>query len=115
MYSVTEAFINWLIARGYNAYSYPPATGTEFVTVERTGGGVVDMVDRPSMAIQTWAQTEERAEAMIIDIKVALLTRTLPIGVHSVSINSGGYRFYDEDTRLPRFQLYLDAVSQLTE
>lgn len=115
MYSVTQSFIEWLGSKGFEAHSYPPNDSQEFVTVERTGGGVEDMVDRPAIAIQTWAQTEARAEEMAIAIKYALLTSALPVGVHNVSINSGAYRFYDEDTRLPRFQMYLDVVSQLTD
>lgn len=115
MFSVTAAFIQWLNSYGYDAHSYPPAEGNEFVTVERTGGGVIDMVDRPSIAIQTWAKTEERAEDMANSIRYLLLTEAPPDGVHSVFINTGAYRFYDEYTRLPRFQLYIDVVSQLTE
>lgn len=115
MYSVVSAFIQWLNSLGFDAHSYPPKDSTEFVTVERTGGGVVDMVDRPALAIQTWAQTETRAEDMANAIRYALLTSELPDGVHSVSINTGAYRFYDDETRLPRFQLYIDVVSQLTE
>lgn len=115
MYSVVSAFIQWLNSLGFDAHSYPPNDSTEFVTVERTGGGVVDMVDRPSLAIQTWAQTETRAEDMANAIRYALLTSELPDGVHSVSINTGAYRFYDDETRLPRFQLYIDVASQLTD
>lgn len=115
MYSVVSAFIQWLNDLGFDAHSYPPKDSTEFVTVERTGGGVVDLVDRPSLAIQTWAKTETRAEDMANAIRYALLTSEPPNGVHSVSINTGAYRFYDEDTRLPRFQIYIDVVSQLTE
>lgn len=115
MYSVTEAFISWLNNLGFDAHSYPPNDSQEFVTVERTGGGVIDLVDRPSLAIQTWAKTETRAEDMVNAIRLALLTSELPNGVHSVSINTGAYRFYDDETRLPRFQLYIDVVSQLTE
>jgi hypothetical protein len=115
MYSVTAAFINWLNTYGYNAHSYPPDDGTEFVTVERTGGGVSDMVDHPTIAVQTWAQTEERAEDMANEIRYLVLTEAPPNGVHGVVINTGPYRFYDEYTRLPRFQLVLDVVSQLTE
>ena len=115
MYSVTQSFIEWLGTKGFEAHSYPPNNSTEFVTVERTGGGVSDLVDRPAIAIQTWAQTEQRAEEMANAIRLLLLTSELPTGVHHVSINSGAYRFYDEDTRLPRFQLYIDVVSQLTE
>lgn len=115
MYSVVAAFIQWLNDLGYSAHSYPPADSTEFVTVERTGGGVSDLVDRPAIAIQTWAKTELRAEDMANAIRYALLTSEPPEGVHHVAINTGAYRFYDEDTRLPRFQLYLDVVSQLTD
>lgn len=115
MYSVVSAFIYWLNDLGFDAHSYPPKDSTEFVTVERTGGGVSDLVDRPSLAIQTWAKTEARAEDMANAIRIALLTDTLPNGVHSVAINTGAYRFYDDETRLPRFQLYIDVASQLTE
>lgn len=115
MYSVTAAFIDWLTAMDYSAHSYPPIDEDEFVTVERTGGGVADMVDRPTIAIQTWAQTEERAEDMANEIRLSILTSPLPTGVQTARINTGAYRFYDEDTRLPRFQLVLDVVSQLTE
>ena len=115
MYSVTAAFVERLNNLGFDAHSYPPAEGSEFVTVERTGGGVSDMVDRPSLAIQTWAKTEERAEDMANSIRYLLLTEAPPTGVHSVFINTGAYRFYDESTRLPRFQLVLDVASQLTE
>jgi hypothetical protein len=115
MYSVTAAFINWLNTYGYNAHSYPPDDGTEFVTVERTGGGVSDMVDHPAIAIQTWAQTEERAEDMANEIRYLVLTEAPPDGVHGVAVETGAYRFYDEYTRLPRFQLVLDAACQLTE
>ena len=115
MYSVTAAFVQWLIAHGYDAHSYPPADSDEFVTVERTGGGVVDMVDHPTIAVQTWAQTEARAEDMANEIRYLVLTEAPPEGVHSVTVETGAYRFYDEYTRLPRFQLVLDAACQLTE
>ena len=115
MYSVTAAFIAWLNQKGYSAHSYPPNNENEFVTVERTGGNVADMVDRPTIAIQTWATTEERAEDMANEIRRLVLTSSLPDGVQTARINTGAYRFYDEDTRLPRFQLVLDVVSQLTE
>ena len=115
MYSVIQQFVTWLSDNGYQASSYPPKTGNEFVTVERTGGGVVDMVDRPSIAIQTWAKTETRAEEMANEIKELLMLGTLPYGVHHVSIDSGPYPFWDESTRLPRYQIALDCVSYLTD
>ena len=114
-FSVTAAFVSWLASKGYQAHTYPPATGDEFVTVERTGGYVEDLVDKPSISIQAWAATEPRAEEMANAIRLLLATGDLPAGVYRASVNSGPYRFYDEDTRLPRYQLYLDAVCQLTE
>lgn len=112
-YSVTEAFVSWLQSLGYSASTYPPKTGTEFVTVSRTGGSVSDMVDRPMVAVQTWAKTEERAEEMATEIRDAALTGPRPFGVASIRINAGPYPFWDESTRLPRYQLYLDCAAQL--
>lgn len=114
MYSITEEFIKWLSVMGYDAYSYPPKDSKEFVTVERTGGDVENLVDYPTIAIQTWAQTQDRAEEMANEIRVAALTLARPFGVHSVRVNSGPYAFFDESTRLPRYQVVLDCAAYLT-
>lgn len=115
MYSVTEEFIKWLSVFGYAAHAYPPKDETEFVTVERTGGVVENMVDYPTIAIQTWAQTQERAEEMANEVRVACLTQKKPYGVHGISVNSGPYAFFDESTRLPRYQVVLDCAAYLTD
>lgn len=115
MYSVTEQFVKWLSAQGYAASTYPPKSGNEFVTVERTGGAVVDMVDRPEIAVQTWAQTEERAEEMAISIRDSLLLESLPYGFHHVSVESGPYPYWDDSTGLPRYQTVYSCVSYLTD
>lgn len=112
-YSVTEAFVTWLNNLGYRASTYPPDDLTEFVTVERTSGGVENLIDHPSMAIQAWAETEPRAEELANDIRYALLTLSRPAGVAHISINSGAYRFYDEDTRLPRYQIVVDCTTHI--
>ena len=113
MYSVEQSFVEWLAVKGYAASTYPPATGSEFVTVERTGGEVADLIDHPTVAIQTWAQTPTRAEEMAIAIRNALFT-SRPYGVAHVAVN-GLYPFWDESTRLPRYQLLLNCTAQLTE
>ena len=119
MYSVTEEFVRWLTDLGYAASTRPPADAPdspdEFVTVERTGGSVSDLVDHPGMAIQCWAPTEARAEEMANAVRVSLLTGALPHGVHSASVSSGPYRFFDAATRCPRYQLYVEAASQLVD
>jgi len=116
MYSPTEQLIVWLTSHGYTASTYPRQDATPpFVTVERTGGYVADLVDHPKMAVQTWAETEAEAEEMAIDIRDALLLGTLPYGYHSVQVNAGAYPFWDENTRYPRYQIVFDATTQLTE
>ena len=115
VYSVTEEFIAWLTANGYTASTYPPKTGDEFVTVERTGGSVVDMVDRPEIAIQTWAESEARAEEMANEIRSLLLLGSLPYGVHHVAVDSGPYPFWDDFTGKPRYQIALVCASYLTD
>lgn len=115
MYSITEQFVEWLSNLGYAASTQPPNSGTEFVTVERTGGYVADMVDHPSMAVQTWAQSAPRAEEMANGIRNAALIGSRPYGVHRIEVNSGPYSFYDESTRLPRYQIAFDVTCQLTD
>ena len=110
-YSVTEAFVNWLTGLGYNASTYPPKSGSEFVTVERTGGSVEDVIDHPTIAIQTWAQTETRAEQMANEIRLSALY-SLPNGVAWARADAL-YPFWDESTRLPRYQIVFDCTAQL--
>ena len=113
MYSVEQSFVAWLTAKGYAASTYPPDRGSEFVTVERTGGRVADLIDHPTVAIQTWAQTPPRAEEMALSIRNALFY-SRPDGVANIAVD-GLYPFWDESTRLPRYQLVLDCTAQLTD
>ena len=116
MYSVTEQLIKWLGDKGYHASSYPSKDAVPpFVTLERTGGSVRDLVDHPSVAIQTWAKTEAEAEEMSINIRDALLLEGRPYGVAFVKVNSGPYPFWDASTRYPRYQVVYDITTQLTE
>ena len=111
-YSVTEQFVMWLASLGYTSSTYPAADAIPpFVTVERVGGGVIDTVDRPQMAIQAWAATEAEAEALATEIRNRVLLGSKPYGVLSAFINAGPYPFWDESTRLPRYQLVLDCTA----
>lgn len=116
MYSVTQSFIEWLAAMGHDAAARPDrALEPPFVTVERTGGYVADLVDHAMLAIQAWAPTEASAEALAIGIRNAALLGERPRGVAHIAINAGPYPYYDEDTRCPRYQLVVDATCQLIE
>ena len=118
MYSVLAEFVTWLDERWYAASTIVPGDDdapARFVTVERTGGSVADMVDHPTIAVQCWAPTDEEAEAMAVELRNSLLTELPPVGVTRITVNSGPYRFYDEYTRCPRYQLVLDVTCQLTD
>lgn len=115
MYSITAALVAWLRGAGYAAYARPrKEMPVEFVTVERQGGPVTDMVDHPTVAVQTWAPTEERSEQMALEIRAMARVGPLPEGVSRIDVNAGPYPFYDEGTRCPRHQLVLDVTSRLT-
>ena len=116
MYSVTEAFVSHLLALGHEAYANVPANPpAEFVTVERTGGSVIDLVDHPSLAIQCWAATDEAAERLANVVRAQIVCGARPFGVTRIDVNSGPYRFYDEATRCPRYQLTLDVTCCLSD
>ena len=117
MYSVTEQVIVWLANRGYRASTQVPENApknpSEFVTVERTNGGVTNLVDNPQIVIQTWAATEARAEEMANEIKVAALTGELPVGMSSFIPSIGPYPFWDESTRCPRYQTVYECFTHV--
>lgn len=114
VYSIEEAVRNWLVDMGYAAYVRVPKDRPQrFVTVERTGGGVENMVDYPLVAIQTWAQTQAEAEEDASAIRMVALVGNLPEGVHSMRVNAGPYKFYDEESMMPRYQVVFNVACQL--
>ena len=114
VYSIEEAVRNWLVDMGYDAYvRVPKDRPQKFVTVERTGGGVANMVDYPMVAVQTWAQTQAEAEEDACAIRMVALVGEPPEGVHSMRVNAGPYKFYDEDSMQPRYQTVFDVACQL--
>lgn len=115
-YSVLAAFTEWLDEQWYVSSSIVPESAPDsFVTIERTGGYVEDMLDHPNIAVQCWAATDADAEDMALELRNRLLTDPRPLGVSSIRIESGPYRFYDEYTRCPRYQIVLDVTCQLTD
>jgi len=114
VYSIEEAVRNWLVGMGYDAYVRVPKNRPQrFVTVERTGGGVENMVDYPLVAVQAWAQTQAEAEEDASAIRMVALVGNLPEGVHSMRVNSGPYKFYDEESMMPRYQVLFNVACQL--
>ena len=115
-YSIEEGVIAWLTGLGYDAHATVPKDRPDrFVTVERTGGDVADMVDHPEIAIQTWARSAADAEQDACAIRMVALAGNLPGGVHSMRVNSGPYKFYDEESMQPRYQTVYDAACQIVK
>ena len=115
-YSVVAELIQWLGEQWYVESSIVPEDAPDsFVTVERTGGYVEDMLDHPTIAVQCWAGSDADAEDMALELRNRLLTEQPPLGVASIRIESGPYRFYDETTRSPRYQLVLDVTCCLSD
>lgn len=119
-YSVTKALIDWLLDLGFDAHANVPGSIPSYgtVTVERTGGYVADLVDHAEMAVQCWGETDLAAATLADDVRNYLLThysnyRPRPVGTYAISVTAGPYRFYDEATRRPRYQLVLDVTCQL--
>lgn len=119
MYSVTEEVVAWLAGLGYRASTRVPKGAprdpSEFATAERVGGRVADMVDHATFAVQTWAATEERAEEMANEVRMAALTGPLPRGVRSMRVSAGPYAFYDQNTLCSRYQTVYELATQLTD
>lgn len=117
-YSVTKALIDWLLNLGFDAHANVPGSIPSYgtVTVERTGGYVADLVDHAEMAVQCWGETDLAAATLADDVRNYLLARyssSRPVGTYAISVSAGPYRFYDEATRRPRYQLVLDVTCQL--
>ena len=110
-FSATEAAVSWLASMGYAASSRVPGSmPPRFVTVERVGGSVADMVDAARLAVQAWADTDAEAEGMANAIRNVLLTSAPPNGVFSVRVDAGPYQFYDNDTKKARYQIVLELA-----
>lgn len=113
MYSVEEEIIKWFVDLGYDAHAVPPESGEDFLTVERTGGGIVDMIDHPLIALQYWAATRSEAEERAMAARHAALTGDLPRGVYKMEVNAGPYSFADADGCNQRYQIVLDVTCKI--
>lgn len=116
IFSVTAAFVEFIseLAIGDGCSTQPPANSQHFQTVENIGGPIESKVCSTTLAIQTWATDEETAEADANAIAYALEVGEPPAGVHSMKVSQTPYPWWDESTRLPRYQLTVECVHQLT-
>ena len=114
MVSGEADLIAWLNADADTSVSafgnIPEDRPSSFITVERTGGQQMGIVDYPALAVQCWAPS--RADAMALADLVADRLRDgwrLAPNVAACDINSI-YNFPDPDSGQARYQLTVTAT-----
>lgn len=93
-------------------YADPPKTYPDrFITVERTGGGSEFGVDRPSIAVQSWATSRYEASALAREVDSAMGLIESIENVMSCE-RTGLYNFPDPDSQRQRYQGTYDLITE---
>jgi hypothetical protein len=88
----------------------PENMPARFVLVEKTGSGRRDMIDRVTVAIQSWsAKSLYQAASLNADVKAAMDGITALGAVSSAKLNTD-YNFTDPTTKTYRYQAVYDLV-----
>lgn len=114
-YDIAEAVREWLDGvEGFDAYTFVPAERpARFQTVERTGGGVRNALDRPLLAVQFWAGTPQEAMADALQVRdMACKEGARPAGCH-LTVNAGPYPYDDPESGQARAQLVFECVTHI--
>ena len=99
-----------LTTNGFDAYGeVPKTTGGEFVTIERTGGGETNHIERATLAVQSWADT--MLDAVKLDSAVADAMESL-VEYESVSAcrRNGSYNYTNPATNKYRYQSVYEVI-----
>ena len=111
--NIETKIIDYLKKKGFQAYANVPSSRpASFVTVERTGGSHDSVViDRPTVAIQAWADKRLSASELAYSVRDALIGMVSEVNICKVSINSI-YNFPDLESGVSRYQMIIDFVVQ---
>ena len=111
--NIETKIINYLNKNGFQAYANVPANRPEsFVTVERTGGGRDNVViDRPTVAIQSWAPKRLGAAELAYAVQNIMADMVNEPNICKVSVGSI-YNFPDPVSGVSRYQMIIDFVVQ---
>lgn len=115
MLDVIEALRPYLAeAVGVPVYAeVPRKRPEEFVTIERTGGDaeIFGAIDRPTLAVQSWAATNLDASKLAASVDDAMLYSPWNVeNVMSCERNTL-HNFPDPDSRSPRYQGLYELVT----
>lgn len=111
--NIETKIIDYLKKKGFQAYANVPSSRpASFVTVERTGGSHDSVViDRPTVAIQAWADKRLSASELAYSVRDALSEMVSETNICKVSINSI-YNFPDPVSGVSRYQMIIDFIVQ---
>lgn len=87
----------------------PPVRPVRFITVERTSGAERDLVDRPVLAVQMWA--ESRYEASQAATELGRILDALPGSVPQLGLCKVESLYNFPDERQARYQLTVRAAT----
>ena len=93
----------------------PEEMPERFITVERVGGSSSNMVvDRPTVAIQTWAPTRIAAGLLANDVAsaVALMPKEIQRITRATVSSYENYPLKQDETTIPRYQVTIDLVTR---
>lgn len=102
---VTKILVHELdAALGVPCYPTVPADRPDsFVTVECTGGTRTAVLSYPSVAVQSWAATQQAASELAEKVDEAM--RSLPYGESGITNVEGGVPYpFPSTERIPRYQ-----------
>jgi hypothetical protein len=116
MFDVVAALVEWLPGKlGVPAYSKVPAPRpSRFVTVTRTGGEAEKFLDRPTLAVQTWGESDLDAATLALTTRNAL-SRAAELEIPQICSCKveAIYDFPDPDSSQSRQQLTVRATTRL--
>lgn len=107
--NVEAAIISHLREGGFDAYAdVPNPRPAQFVTVERTGGSSRYGIDRPTVAVQSWAPTRYEASELAAAVDARMESLVDVPDVTRCARNSM-YNYPDENQA--RYQAVYDLVT----
>lgn len=82
---------------------------TEYVLVEKTGGGRRNLIEKATVAIQSYAESKFRAAELNKEVKAAMKEITALDNVSGCYLNSD-YDYTDTETKSYRYQAVYDIT-----
>lgn len=102
--------LKYLKSEGFNVFmEYPKNAPTEFILIEKVGGGVHDFLKTSTIAVQSYADSLYKASRLNEKVKTSLLAINKLNEISSVSLNSD-YNFTDLEMKKYRYQGIYDLV-----